>query len=62
MWDMFREKSGQYDLRLKNLLMLPQTNTIRYGNDSIVFRGSILWSYLQNDIKAQPPSALLRNV
>ena len=51
MWDMFHEKSGQYDLRLKNLLMLPQTSTIRYGNDSIVFRGSILWNYLQNDIK-----------
>ena len=33
--------------------MLPQRNTIRYGNDSIVFRGSSLWSYLPNDIKSQ---------
>ena len=37
MWNMFHEKSIQYNLRSKNLLMLPQTNTIKYGNDSIVF-------------------------
>ena len=36
---MFYEKSGEYNLRSKNLLMLPQTNNIRYGNDSIVSRG-----------------------
>ena len=33
--------------------MLPQTNTINYGNDSIFFRGSILWSYRPNEIKSQ---------
>ena len=53
MWNMFHEKSVQHDLRSKNLLMLPQTNTIRYGNDSIVFRGSILWKYLPNVIKSK---------
>ena len=53
MWNMFHEKSIQYNLRSKNLLMLPQTNTIKYGNDSIVFRGSILWNYLPNEIKSQ---------
>ena len=37
MWNMFHEKSSQYDLRSKNLLMLPQTNTIRYGNDNVIF-------------------------
>ena len=47
-WNMFHEKSIQYNLRSKNLLMLPQTlacfsgNNIKYGNDSIVCRGSIL--------------------
>ena len=28
MWNKFHEKSIQYNLRSKNLLMLPQTNTI----------------------------------
>ena len=55
------KKSIQYNLRSKNLLMLLQTNAIEYGNDSIVFQGSILWNYLPNEIKSQPPSALLRN-
>ena len=41
---MFYEKSGQYNLRSKKLLMLPQTNNIRHGHDSTVFRGSILWN------------------
>ena len=53
MWNIFHEKSIQYNLRLNILLMLPQTNTIKYGNDTIVFRGSILWSYLPNKIKSQ---------
>ena len=53
MRNMFQEKSIQYNLRLKNLLMLLQTNTIKYGNDSIVFRGSILWNYLPNETKSQ---------
>ena len=53
MWNMLHEKIIQYDLRSTNLLMLPQTNTIKDGNDTIVFRGSILWNYLPNEIKSQ---------
>ena len=52
-WNMFHEKSIQYNLRSKNLLTLPQTNTIKYGSDSIVFRGSILWNYLPNEIESK---------
>ena len=48
LWNMFHEKSIQYNLRSKNLLLLPQTNTIKYGNDSTVFRGSILLNCLPN--------------
>ena len=29
--------------------MLPQTNATRYVSDSLMFRGSILWNYHQND-------------
>ena len=53
MWNMFHEKSIQYNLRSKNLLMLPQTNTIKHGISGIVFRGRILWNYLPNKIKSQ---------
>ena len=62
MWNMFHDKTSRHDLRSNNLLMLPQTNTIRYGNDSFTFRGSILWNYLENEINAKPPSAHLENV
>ena len=48
-WNMFHEKKSHYDLRSKNLLKLPQTNNIRYGNDSLIVRGIILW----NKIKIQ---------
>ena len=60
MWKMFHEKTSQYDLQSKNLLMFPQTNIISFGNDSLVFRGSILWNCLPNDIKRK--TQLLREV
>ena len=50
MWDMFHEKDNDYNLRSKNLLMLPQTKTTTCGNDSLSFRGSISWNSLLNDI------------
>ena len=34
LWDMFHEKDNKYNLRSKNLLMLPPTKTTTYGNDS----------------------------
>ena len=53
LWDMFlfHEKDNKYNLRSKNLLMLPPTKTTTYGNDSLSFRGSILWNSLPNDKK-----------
>ena len=49
LWDMFHKKDNKYNLRSKNLLMLPPTKTTTYGNDSLSFRGSILWNFLPND-------------
>ena len=51
LWDMFQEKINDYNLRSKNLLMLPQAKTTTYGNESLYFRGSSLWNSLPNDIK-----------
>ena len=56
------EKSIPCNLRSKNLLMLPQTNTIKYENDSIIFEGASNGITFQMKLKAKPPSALLRNV
>ena len=74
LWNIFHEKSSQYDLRPKNLLIyiflftsnyytLHEKNKLQkhyhrehaliYGNHILIFRGSILWNYLQNDIKSK---------
>ena len=55
LWDMFHEKDNKYNLRSKNLLMLPPTKTTTYGNDSLSFRGSILWNSLMTR-RLPPPS------
>ena len=51
LWDLFNEKQVEYNLRTKNLVMLPQIKTLKYGINSIAFRGSILWNALSDDIK-----------
>ena len=52
MSEFFTPKDIQYDLRTNNLLQLPKTNTLVYGNNSLSFRGSISWNTLPNTIKA----------
>ena len=51
LWDLFSVKQVGYNLRTKNLMMLPQIKTQTYGVNSITFRGSILWNALSDDIK-----------
>ena len=51
LWDLFNEKQIEYNLRTKNLVMLPQIKTQKYGINSIAFRGSILWNALSDNIK-----------
>ena len=46
MWNVFEENPILYNLRSKNLLKLPPTRTIKYGINSLAFRGSILWNSL----------------
>ena len=52
MWNIFQTKDVAYNLRTKNLLQLPSTNTLSYGNDSLSFRGAILWNTLSDSIKS----------
>ena len=55
-WNIFQTKDVAYNLRTKNL-QLPSTNTLSYGNDSLSFRGAILWNTLSDSIKSLATSA-----
>ena len=52
MLDLFIRKEVTYDLRVKDLLQLPTTRTVLSGLNSIVFRGSILWNAISDEIKS----------
>ena len=52
MWDMFKPKSTPYTFRSGESLLLPTCNTVTFGLNSVVFRGSILWCNLENCIKS----------
>ena len=48
----FKEKNTKYSLRSKSTLQLPKTcKTTRFGTNSIVFKGSLLWNGLPNMYK-----------
>ena len=57
----FTPKDIQYDLRTNILLQLPGTNTLVYGNNSLSFRGTILWNTLPGTIKAAQNTKLLNS-
>ena len=51
MHNLFETKETKYALRRKNLLTLPEANSVKYGLNSVKFRASIQWNSLPNDIK-----------
>ena len=51
LWDFFNTKKVEYNLRIKNLVKLPQIKTHAFGTHSLTFRGSILWNALSDDMK-----------
>ena len=50
-------KEIQYDLRTKHLCKMPIARTIKFGMESLSFRGSLLWNNLNDEIKELPTSA-----
>ena len=46
LWDMFTLGQNRYPLRSGQTLALPQTKTQKFGQNSLSFRGSILWNGL----------------
>ena len=61
MWNIFQTKDVAYNLRTQKLLQLPSTNTLSYGNDSLSFRGAILWNILSGSMKVWQPVLALRD-
>ena len=47
-----QQKVLPYILRINNLFQLPKTRTKKYGNESLSFRGSIIWNQLPDHYKA----------
>ncbi len=52
LWEFFNKKTLPYTLRTNNLLQLPKTRTNKYGNNSLSFRGSMVWNRLSDQYKA----------
>ena len=50
--DMFCPRAEtQHILRSTNLLTLPEVNTVKYGNNSLLFEGVNIWNHHPNDIR-----------
>ena len=49
--EFFTTKEVSYDLRIKNILQIPKVKTSSYGQNSLSFRGSMLWNTLSDKIK-----------
>ena len=53
-WEFHEKKHVNYNLRIQNLCKLPQINTQSYEQESLSFRGSILWNALDDSVKNEP--------
>ena len=51
LWDLFCPKQQPYNLRNQMLVTLPSAKSTKYGTNSLVFRGSLLWNILPNTFK-----------
>ena len=51
MWNFFERNHTPYNLRRGDLLLLPPAKSIRYGVNSLAFRGSLLWNNLPPQVK-----------
>ena len=60
-WDLFERRPTKYNLRIKDLVQLPSTKTIRYGLNSLKFRESTLWNTLPDTIKSAKNDKQFKN-
>ena len=52
MWNLFELKRTKYNLKSLNCLKLPEVKTRKFGIKSVIFRGSLLWNSIPNEIKS----------
>ena len=53
MQQIFQTKEIKFDLRNKVLMSLPEATSQRFGTQSFVFRGSLLWNQIPENIKVE---------
>jgi len=61
MQDIFKTKITSYDLRSNILLTLPECKSKKYGVNCTVFKGSLLWNTLPNEIKNSDSTEIFKN-
>ena len=49
--ELFQTKELPYNIRNNNLLKLPPTSSTRFGTNSLVFKGSLIWNTLPSSLK-----------
>ena len=59
----FKEKKTSYSLRSKLTLQLPRLcKTNRFGVNSLIFKGSLLWNYLPNSYKEAESDLIFKKI
>ena len=49
----FKPKTILYNLRNHDLMCLPSASSQRFGTESFVFRGSLLWNHVHQSVKSK---------
>ena len=62
MWNFFERNHTPYNLRRGDLLLLPPAKSIRYGVNSLAFRGSLLWNNLPPQVKESQTLEEFKNI
>ena len=61
LFDLFELRPTNHNLRVKDLIQLPSTRTVKYGLNSLRFRRSMLWNTLSDMIKSAKSDRQLMN-
>ena len=59
--DLLERRSTNYNLRIKDLVQLPSTKTVKYGLNSLRFRGSMLWNTFPDMIESAKNDRQFKN-
>ena len=60
-WEFHQKKYVAYDLRKKNLCILPKAKITSSGIESLSFRSSFLWNTFDDNVKQEPTLTRFKN-